>query len=83
MAPKKVKLRKTLVRKPPKKDLTKFMDQVIADQQAARVRADWRRGMMTDNARLRAWANEHMMKQPNVWHDAILPTVRPHDMMVP
>ena len=78
MAPKKVKLRKTLVRNPPKKDLTKLMDHVIADQQAARARADWRRGTLVDNARLRAWANEHMMRQPNLWRNAILPTVRKH-----
>ena len=48
-------------------DLTKRMDQVIADQQAARGRANWRRGMMADNARLRAWANEQALQQPNVW----------------
>jgi hypothetical protein len=76
-----VKLRKTLVRKPAKKDLTKLMDKVIADQQAGRVRADWRRGMMTDNARLRAWANEHMTQQPIVWRNATHSTVRPYDMM--
>ena len=37
MAPNKLKVRKTLVSKLPKKDLTKLMDQVIADQQAARA----------------------------------------------
>ena len=82
MAPKKVKLRKTLVRKPPKKDLIKLMDKVIADQQAGRVRAEWRQSMLADNARTRAWAQRHMQSQQNVWLEHLGDTVRPHDMMI-
>ena len=78
MAPKKVKPRKPLARKQPKKNLVKLMDSVIASQQAARVRADWRKGMQAANERVRAWALDHVMRQPNV----INPTVRPPDMVV-